>query len=151
MKNIWNKIKELFSKTRDLQYVGTANIVTKAIAGLFWFYVATLMAVEAYGEISYFIAIATMATRLSLFGSSQTIIVYTAKKIAIQPPVFFIALILGTISSIILYFIFNNFTLSMYTIGALIFDLGIASMLGAKLYKNYLRYFITQKILAVTV
>jgi len=149
MKNIWNKIKELFSKTRDLQYVGTANIVTKAIAGLFWFYVATLMAVEAYGEISYFIAIATMATRLSLFGSSQTIIVYTAKKIAIQPPVFFITLILGTISFIVLYFIFNDFTVSIYAIGALIFDLGIASLLGARLYKNYLYYFITQKILAV--
>ncbi len=150
MTDFWNKIKKLISNTKDLQYVGIANVATKGIAGFFWFYVATLMTVEAYGQISYFIAIATIATRISLFGSAQTIIVYTAKKIAIQPPVFVITLILGTISSIVIYFILSEFIISIYVISALIFDLGIASLLGAKLYKNYAQYFIIQKILSVT-
>ena len=106
MNNFWKKIKEVILRTKDLQYIGTSNIITKAIAGLFWFYIASLLEVEIYGQIGYFIAIATMGTRLSLFGSAQTIIVYTAKKIPIQPAVFVIALSLGIISSIIVFFIF---------------------------------------------
>jgi len=149
MTKFLDNIKNLISKTKDLQYVGIANLVTKGIASLFWLYIATLMTVEAYGQVSYLIAIATMTTRLSLFGSAQTIIVYTAKKVAIQPPVFLISIILGTISSIAIYFILNEIVVSIYVISSLIFDLGIASLLGAKLYKNYAQYFIIQKIISV--
>lgn len=149
MTKFLDSIKNLISKTKDLQYVGIANLVTKGIASLFWLYIATLMTVEAYGQVSYLIAIATMTTRLSLFGSAQTIIVYTAKKVAIQPPVYLISLILGTISSIAIYFILNEIVVSIYVISSLIFDLGIASLLGAKLYKNYAQYFIIQKIISV--
>jgi len=149
MVNFWNDLKNLVSKTRDLQYVGIANLVTKGIASLFWLYIATLMTVEEYGQVSYLIAIALMTTRLSLIGSAQTIIVYTAKKIAIQPPVYLISLILGTISSIVVYFILNEIVVSIYIISSLIFDLGIASLLGGKLYKNYAQYFIVQKIISV--
>jgi len=149
MTNLWNKIKNLISNTKDLQYVGIANVATKGIAGLFWFYVATLMTVDAYGQISYLIAIGVMATRISLIGSAQTIIVYTAKKVAIQPPVFLLTLILGVVSSIIVYFILNEFIVSIYIISALIFDLGIASLLGSKSYKNYAQYFIVQKVFSI--
>ena len=146
MTNLWENIKNLVSNTRDLQYVGIANLVTKGIAGIFWLYIATLMTVESYGQISYLIAIATMATRFSLFGSAQTIIVYTAKKVAIQPPVYIISLILGAISSIVVYFILNEIIISIFIISSIIFDLGIASLLGSKLYKKYAQYFIIQKI-----
>jgi O-antigen/teichoic acid export membrane protein len=150
MNNFWTSFKNLITRTKDLQYVGIANLATKGIASLFWLYIATLMTVEAYGEISYLIAIATMATRFSLFGSAQTIIVYTAKKIAIQPPIYLISLILGTISSIVVYFILNEIVVSIYVISSLIFDLGIASLLGSKLYKKYAQYFIIQKIISIT-
>jgi O-antigen/teichoic acid export membrane protein len=149
MNNFWNKIKSLITQTKDLQYVGTANVVTKGIAGLFWFYAATLMTVEDYGQIGYLIAIATLATRISLFGSAQTIIIYTAKKIAIQPPIFLITIILGSVSAIIVYFVLNEFVVSIYVISALVSDLGIASLLGLKLYKSYAQYFIVQKCLSV--
>jgi len=149
MTKFLDNIKNLILKTRDLQYVGIANVATKFIAGVFWLFIAALMTVEAYGQISYLIAIATMVTRLSLFGSAQTIIVYTAKKVAIQPPVFLITIILGTISSIAIYFILNEIIISIYVLSSLIFDLGIASLLGAKLYKNYAQYFIVQKIISV--
>ena len=146
MVNFWSNFKNLVSNTRDLQYVGIANLVTKGIAGIFWLYIATLMTVESYGQISYLIAIGTMATRFSLFGSAQTIIVYTAKKVAIQPPVYLISLILGAISSIVVYFILNEMIISLFIISSIIFDLGIASLLGGKLYKKYAQYFIIQKI-----
>ncbi len=149
MDNFWNNFKKLISNTRDFQYVGIANLATKGIASLFWLYIATLMTVEEYGQVSYLIAIAIMTTRLSLFGSAQTIIVYTAKKVAIQPPIFLISLILGTISSIVVYLILNEIVVSIYIFTSIIFDLGIASLLGAKLYKNYAQYFIVQKIISV--
>ena len=56
MVNFWSNFKNLVSNTRDLQYVGIANLVTKGIAGIFWLYIATLMTVESYGQISYLIA-----------------------------------------------------------------------------------------------
>lgn len=151
MTSLKDRFKKIFSSTRELQYVGIANLSTKGIAGVFWLVVASLMTPDKYGEIGYFIAIATMATRLSEFGASQTIIVYTAKKIPIRPAVYFISLCLGFVSSIVLYFIFNELAISVYAIGALIFDLATASLLGQKLYKKYAKLFIIQKALSTIV
>jgi len=105
MTDFWDNIKNLISKTKDLQYIGIANVATKAIAGIFWFYIAILLGSENYGQVSYFIAIGTMAASLALIGSTNTITVYAAKKIPIQPAIYVITLILGTIASIVVILI----------------------------------------------
>jgi len=145
MKKIWEKIKGM----KDLSHIAIANIVGKALAAIFWFFLAALLGAEAYGQVSYLIAAATIVGGLSIVGGTQTITVYTAKKISIQPPIYLIAVILGTIGSIIVYFILDNIVISFFAMGYIIFNLIIANLLGKKLYTKYAIYFIIQKIIFV--
>jgi len=149
MEASWDKIKHFLKKTKDIQHIGIANVTAKAIAGLFWFYMAAVLGTEDYGQITYFIAIGSMAATISLIGSTNTLIVYTAKKVPLQPAIYFITLILGTISSLIIFLIFQNWAVSLFAIGFVVFNLGISYLLGKKYYKKYSIYFILQKILFV--
>ena len=149
MKFNWETIRKLLQNTKDLQHLGFANILSKGIAGIFWFYIAILLGSENYGEVSYFIAIGAMAASLAMVGSPNTLIVYGAKKIPIQPAIYVITLILGTIAAIIVTLVYDSYETGIFVIGYVIFNLAIADLLGKKNYKKYSRYFILQKILFV--
>ena len=144
-----DKIKSVVSRFKDLTTIGFANVVSSAISGIFWFYIAALLGTEHYGEVSYFIAICNIASIISFLGAGNTIIVYTAKGEKIQSPIFFITIISGLITSIVLFFIFYNLGVSLYVLGSVVFGLAAAEILGRKLYKNYSKYLITQRILFV--
>jgi O-antigen/teichoic acid export membrane protein len=143
----WDKIKNIVKKAKDLQHLALANIIGKAIAGIFWFYAAALLGTEDYGQVSYFVAIGSMAAAFAMIGSSNTIIVYAAKKIPIQPAIYFIVLILGAIASIVVVLLTNSIETGIFTIGFIIFNLAISDLLGKKHYKTYSKIFVIQKIL----
>jgi len=143
----WDKIKNIVKKAKNLQYLALANVVGKAIAGIFWFYAAALLGTEDYGQVSYFVAIGSMAAAFAMVGSSNTIIVYAAKKIPIQPAIYFIVLILGAIASIVVVLLTNSIETGIFTIGFIIFNLAISDLLGKKHYKTYSKIFVIQKIL----
>ncbi len=149
MKDYFTEVRKLLASTKDLQYLSVANIAGKIIAGIFWFYIATLMEAEEYGQISYLIAIAIMASRISLIGSGPTITVYLAKKIPIHTSLIIITSIISTISAIIVYIIFQDITISLYIVFVTLYDVATATLMGKKLFKIYSKYFITQKICSV--
>ena len=80
MKLGWNFIRRLLDNTKDVQHVGIGNIAGKVIVGIFWFYMATVLGSENYGQVSYLIALGSMGAAISMVGTSNTLIVYTAKK-----------------------------------------------------------------------
>ena len=149
MTHTWDKIKNVATRFRDLTTIGVANVISSSISGIFWLYIAALLGTEHYGEVSYYIAVAGIASAVSFLGAGNTIVVYTAKGEKIQSPIFFISSISSIIVSIILFFIFYNFGVSLYVIGYIIFGLATSDILGRKLYKSYSKYLITQKILMV--
>ena len=142
-------MKEVFSKFKDLGTVGLGNITASLISGIFWFYFASLLGAEQYGEISYFIAIAGIASTISFLGLGNAVIVYTAKGEKIQPPLFIIGSISGIVTLIAVFLIFSQIGMSLYVLGYVIFSLATSEILGKKQYKNYTGYLITQKILMV--
>ena len=149
MTHRWNKIKSIVTRFKDLTTLGFANILSSAISGIFWIYLASLLGTAHYGEVSYFIAIAGIVSTISFLGAGNTIIVYTAKGEKIQSTIFFITIISGLIASIVLFFIFYDVGVSLYILGYVIFNLATAEILGRKLYTDYSKYLITQKILFV--
>ena len=144
-----SKIKNILHKIRDLSTLGIADIGGSAIGAIFWFFTASLVGVENYGQIGYFLAISSIVSILSLAGASNMLLVNLPKGVKIQPPMFLISIICGLISSTILFFIFFKFEVSIAIIGFVVFNLVISELLGLRLYKTYLRYVITQKILMV--
>ena len=147
MKLGWGKIRNLLQNTKDVQQIGVGNIVAKAIIGIFWLYMASVLGTEDYGQVNYLIALGSMGAAFAMVGTSNTIIVYTAKKIPVESTLFSIALILGTIASVILYVIFENIIVSFFVFGYIFYNLGIADLLGKKLYKKYSIILIIQKLL----
>jgi O-antigen/teichoic acid export membrane protein len=145
-----NKFRKLFEKFEDLSIIGIANIIGSGISAIFWFYLASLLGTESYGELSYLISIAGVASVLSIVGASKTITVYTAKKIDIFTSISLIAICSSVVTAISLIIIFENPSLSIYVIGYVFFNLIISDLLGQLQYKKYAKYFIIQKILLVS-
>lgn len=148
MKSLWRRIRK-FSGLKDLSYLGVANFGGSIISSVFWFYLAAIMGPENYGEISYLIAIAGVASVLCLFGSGYTLIIYTAKKENLLPIVTLISIGSSFIAAIVLYLLFKEPSLGIYAIGYVIFNLAIADLLGRKLYKKYSTIFLCQKLLLI--
>lgn len=142
---------EIIGKIKDISSVGIADVLAKGIAAIFWFYIASLIEPTTYGEIAYVFSIAGITSAFALLGSSNTITIYVAKKIPIESTLYFITLIAGVISSIILFLIFFDIGLSFLSIGILIFSLITAEILGNQLYKTYAKVIVLQKILMVII
>ena len=150
MKLGWDFIRSLLHDTKDVQHVGIGNIAGKVIVGIFWFYMATVLGSENYGQVIYLIALGSMGAAISMVGTSNTLIVYTAKKVPIESALYSIALILGTIAAIVLYIFSSNIIVSIFVFGYIFYNLGVAQLLGNKLYKKYAIILIIQKILFVS-
>ena len=147
---ILDKIKTLYQNFKGLTTMGVATFISSGLGGLFWFYIASLMGTEGYGQFSYFLAIGIIGSRISLFGFANTMIVYSAKGVKIQPPIYLIAILGSVITSLILFFVFlYDVEISLYVIGFVTFTLITSDLLGRKQYKNYAKYLISQKIILI--
>ncbi len=138
-------IKDFFTRFRGLTIIGIGTIISTGISGIFWLYLASLVSTEHYGEISYYLAMAGITTAISFLGAGNVLIVYTAKEIKIQPPVYFIVIILSLITAIVLFFINNNVYASINVIGNILFALVACELLGGKHYKKWAILQISQK------
>ena len=151
MSDNWNKIKNGIIQLKDISILSSASIITNFIGGLFWMYMASLMGPDEYGQISYFISIALIVASISLFGAGNSLIVFVAKGEKIQSLFFIITITTSIVGSIILFLMFENFGMSIYAIGFVIFTLVISDLLGKKLYINYSKYLILQRIIMVSI
>ena len=136
-------------KLTDLSSIGIADVLAKGISAIFWFYVAAILGPTGYGEIAYLLSVAMIASTVALLGAANTLIVYTAKNVKIQSTLYVLTLISGSITSIVVFFIFYDVGTSFLILGYVIFGLVTSELLGYKLYKNYSKYIITQRALMV--
>ncbi len=134
---------------KDIGSIGIANIAGSGISGLFWIYLASLLGEENYGELGFYISIASVATSISFVGGPMAITVLVAKKIKIESTIYLLSLSTSFISAIVLYFTFANIGLSIYVLGAVIYNLSVSELLGRKAYGKYSIYFVLQKVLFV--
>ncbi|MGY5151486.1 MAG: lipopolysaccharide biosynthesis protein [Candidatus Nitrosopumilus sp. bin_6a] len=144
------KIKQLYQSFRGLTTISAATAASNAIGAIFWFSIASILGTEQYGQVSYLLAIAIIASKLSLLGSPNTLMVYVAKGVKIQPAIFVSSISSSIIASLVVYFLFlNNVGVSVYILGFVFFTLITYDVLGKKDYKQYAKFIISQKILLI--
>jgi O-antigen/teichoic acid export membrane protein len=136
-------------KILDISTIGLTDGVGAAIAAIFWFYIAGQLGPENYGELTYLISIASIVTGITIFGSHHTILVLTGKKIDIHATIYLITIVANIIGSVVIFILFFNLGVSLVIIAYSLFTLVTSDLIGRKLYKNYSKYIITQKILLV--
>jgi O-antigen/teichoic acid export membrane protein len=104
---------------------------------------------EKYGEIHYFLGIAGIASSVSLFATQNTITVYTAKNVKIQSVFYLISLVVGVISSLIVILIFYRVDTGLIILAYIVNILAIGDLLGKKLFSQYSKFVLTQKVLTL--
>ncbi len=139
----------MIKKFKDLSSIGISSIVTTVIGGIFWFFMASILGAEKYGEVSYLISIGVIASTFALAGNANTLVVYIAKGDKIQTTIFLISITASVIAAVVLFLIIDNIEIGIYVIGYVTFSLATAELLGKKLYAEYAKFLITQKILMV--
>jgi len=149
MKNLWEYFKLKLDLLKDLGYLGSSNIIGTGIAGVFWFYLASELGAEDFGEIQYYLGIVGIVYYISMIGTSNTIIVLSAKNVKIQSTIFLISIVAGLISFLVLLVILQRIDVSFLLFAYIINDLGLSYLLGKKSYLKYSKNFIMQKILTV--
>ena len=136
-------------KMKGLLTIGFSDIVGTGISAIFWFFLASQIEPEEYGEIFYFLGIVGIASYISLIGTQDTITVYSAKNVKIQSTFYLLSLIAGGISSIVIIMIFFRVDVGLILFGFIITTLTIGDLLGRKLYGSYSKYILMQKSLTL--
>lgn len=150
MIKIFHSIKNFFKNSPNLTSLGISSGISNLIGGIFWFYIASILGTELYGEVSYLLSIAIIGSTISLLGSTNTIIVYTAKKIKIQSSIFLVAIVSALVSASILFVLFSeSFGISIFVIGYVTFALITSDFLGKKFFVRYSKFIVSQKICQV--
>ena len=140
-------------KIKDIGKIGAGDLAGSALGAIFWFYLASQIEPEQYGEIQWIIGIASAISYVALFGSQNTIIVFAAKNLKIQSTLYFISLISSLILSTAVVIFFPSFyqiDAGIIVFAYVINTLAIGDLLGRKLYSTYSKYVILQKCLTVT-
>ena len=133
---------------RDISAIGGADIFGSVMSAVFWFYLASQIEPNSYGEIHWFLGIAGLFSGIALFGTANTLTVYTAKKTQIQSTLNFISLSASVILSFIVIVLFPSFytiDIGIILIAYVINTLAIGDLLGRKHYSNYSKYTLVQK------
>ena len=145
-----NNLKDKIFALKGLAIIGSADIIGSAISAMFWLIIASLLLVEEYGEISYFIAIASMGI-CCVVGSPQALMVYSTKYQKIIPTLLLLTLIFTVIGSLIAFIIVQRFEIIFLIFSFIIFESSITLLVGKKLYTKYSKFLLTQKILQFTI
>ena len=144
-----NNFKDNQSRYRSVSVIGIADILGSGIVAIFWFYIAALLTPEQYGELFFVLGIAGTASLISLFGTENTLTVYVAKNVKIGATLYFLSLIIGIVSSLIIIIFFYRIDATLVLIGYIINSLAIGSLLGRKQFSSYAKYILIQKILTL--
>ena len=147
---VFDKIRNSFSVLKQISFLGVAHIIPTLIAASFWFYIASLIGDEAYGELTYYLTIAGIGSTVTLLGTPTALHVYAAKGERILPVISMLTFTTSAIGAITVYFMFYNTGAGIHVFSYTIFALITAEFLGRKLFKTYMKIMIIQKILMVS-
>ena len=142
----WSNIKNKLFSYKGLALIGSADLIGGAISAIFWLIIASLLLVEEYGEISYFVAIASLGI-CCVVGSSDTLMVFSTKNQKIVPTLLLLTLIFTMIASLIAFVIIQRFEIIFLIFSFIVFQVSITLLLGKRLYAKYSKFLLTQKIL----
>jgi O-antigen/teichoic acid export membrane protein len=140
-----NRILGIIRADSGLTYVGLGNFIALGVGGLFWFVIASMLTAEDYGELNYYISVASVTSVISMLGLGTTVITYVAKgskKIASQAN--FVVLLSNAIGAVALMTITNYYT-GLLLVGISFFSMTISETLGMKLYKKYFLLLVAER------
>ena len=96
-------------KLRSILLIGGTDVIGTLITSIFWFFLASQISPDEFGELFYFIGIAGTASAFVVLGSQNSITVLTSKNVKIESTLYFISLLLAIVASFIIDAIYSCF------------------------------------------
>jgi O-antigen/teichoic acid export membrane protein len=147
--NFLNNLRQRLGEVKGLGFIGFGDITGIILASIFWFYLASVTEPNEYGDIHFFLSMATIGSSIALFGTQDSITVLTAKGYKIQSGLNIISLGISSITSLFLIIFFQRIDVGIIVIAFVINTLSIGDLLGKKQFFKYSQYNILQKILTL--
>ena len=115
---------------KALSAIGFSDIIGTGATAFFWFYLASLINPDQYGEIFFYLGIVTIVSSIVLFANQNTITVYLAKKIKVQSTLYFISLSATLVASLVIILWFYRLDVGFVLVGYVINTLAIGELLA---------------------
>jgi len=127
---------KFIKSNKGLIYIIIGNVLGAIITGGFWLLLASLQSVEEYGETSYMISMASLASSIALLGLNTTVTTYIPKgfhkiHIAANQIILFSSVLLGILVAQ------RDLLLGFFVVGMTFWMMSIYEFLGRKSYKQY--------------
>jgi len=136
-------------KLKHFLSLGSAQVFSAIIFGLFWLYLATVLDKTQYGELGYLISLVNVVSVITLLGLSHTIVVYEAKKEPIFPAAFVVGLASSVVAVIVTYLLFQNILVSFLILGLNNFLLINNYINSKKRFYDFSKYLLLRAVLTV--
>ena len=135
-------------KIKELVTVGSGDLIGSSLSAIFWFFLASQVDPNSYGQLQWFIALAGIVSSIALIGNVSTLTVFVSKNIPIQSTLNFISLVASGILALIVIILFPSFNIvdsGILLIAYVINSLAVGDILGGKKFREYSKYTIVQK------
>lgn len=126
-----------------------SDIISTIIGSVFWFYLATILAKNEYGELQLLISIAGLALGFAMIANNNSVIVYEAKHLDLRRTLFLISFLIGGAVSVIMFMIYSRFDIILLTFGMMLEEMIIGYFIGKKFFTKYAIFIILQKALMI--
>ena len=134
---------------KGLAAIGSAEIIGTSATALFWFFLASVIPPEQYGEIFFYLGIISIVSSTVLFANKNTIVVYISKNIQLQNTLYVISLSGTFVASLIVIIIFFRIDVVFVLVGYVFYSFAIGELLGKKSFSFYSKNVLLQKFLVV--
>jgi O-antigen/teichoic acid export membrane protein len=149
----WFKnILRLLGIEKGLVNVTAGNVISSLIGVAFWLFLASIMTVEDYGKLNYYLSIAMTASALALMGLNVTVMTYLPKgDDIIKHQANLLILIANCVICAILFLLTRNIPVIIMLFGLSFFTMAQAEILGRSNFKKYSYVVIGQRVLLVPI
>ena len=134
---------------KGLAAIGFSEIIGTSATALFWFFLASVIPPEQYGEIFFYLGIASIVSAIVLFGNKNTIIVYISKNIQLQNTLYVISLSGAFVASLVVMIIFFRIDVGFVLVAYVLNSLALGELLGKKSFSLHSKNVLLQKFLVV--
>lgn len=125
----------LIKREKGLIYTTIGNAGSAVLGAFFWLILASILSVSGYGEVNYYIAIASILSAFGLLGLNTTVTTYLAKG---DDEITYEANSLVFLSSIALAAVTIQFRwIPLILVATTFYSMALAEILGKKLYREY--------------
>ena len=144
-KTILNRLKKLIKEDFGLVYITIGSLGANFLSAFFWLILASLLTVDNYGQINYYIAMSNIGAGIGAIGLNRTVITFLSKgNEKIFNEANSITLITGLILAVVFSYI--HWASGILSASLIFFSMTTAELLGRKKYREFAFVYIGQRI-----